>query len=229
MKIKFLATKDINLEPPISSKELLPDWYKETNPYINNQKSTMFVNNMLYTTATVKKCMPVFDSLTAGYLIKTWADIKVYKQDGILQYEIEEEILASHNVAQAGKHPFVLKGDDIIAKFMSIWGISTPEGYSCLFKEPSHRDNIIKIFDGVVDTDTYNMPVHLPFVLTDRNFEGVIPKGTPIAQVIPFKRVNWNSEYGELSTIKQKTLFDKVYSLDFNAYKLLFWKQKNYK
>jgi len=40
----------------------------------------------------------------------------------------------------------------------------------------------------VVDTDTYAAPVHLPFVATGDDGLHTIERGTPLVQVIPFRR-----------------------------------------
>ena len=51
-----------------------------------------------------------------------------------------------------------------------------------------HRESVFTIMDGIVDTDSYNALVNFPFFLNDWSYEGLIPAGTPMAQVIPFKR-----------------------------------------
>lgn len=228
MKISFLNEKQLDNTAPVLAKDNLPDWYKSTQPYINNVKQTGFINGSFLTTATVKKCMPVFDVMTAGYLICSWADIKIYREGNEVCYEVEENILAQHSPLQAGNHFAVDKNDDLVAKFINTWGIKTPEGYSCLFMPPAHRQNIISIMPGVVDTDTYNLAVHFPFVLSDRNFEGVIPKGTPLVQVIPFKRDEWEMEVKDIEPDVQTDLFNKLHEKEFNGYKTFFWEQKKY-
>ena len=45
-----------------------------------------------------------------------------------------------------------------------------------------------KVLDGVVDTDTYYNNINFPFIWTGGSGEFVIPKGTPLVQVIPFRR-----------------------------------------
>ena len=47
---------------------------------------------------------------------------------------------------------------------------------------------------GVIDTDTLNTGSNAPFVLR-KNFAGLIPKGTPMFQIFPFKRESWVAEY----------------------------------
>ena len=46
---------------------------------------------------------------------------------------------------------------------------------------------------GLVDCDHYHDAwVHFPARWHDANFNGVLPKGTPVAQCFPVKRENWS-------------------------------------
>jgi hypothetical protein len=229
MKIQFLNDKNLTDLQPVLAKDNLPNWYKETQPYINNNKASALINNTFVSTATIKKCMPVFDVMAAGYLINAWADIKIYNENNVIYYDIDSPILSSHGTNQAGNHFAVDKNDDLVAKFINTWAIKTPEGYSCLFIPPAHRPNVISIMPAVVDTDSYNLAVHFPFILTDRSFVGVIPKGTPLVQVIPFKRDNWEMECDVLDSEEKIDIFNTLHEEPFNGYKNNFWEQKDYK
>ena len=111
-----------------------------------------------------------------------------------------------------------------------MWSIKTPKGYSCLFVQPFHRESIFTIMPGVVDTDLYTGPVNFPFVLNDPNFEGLIPRGTPIAQVIPFKRDDWYMEFGKEKEInEQSDTVKNLRTLFFDSYKTMFRQKKQYK
>jgi hypothetical protein len=228
MKIQFLNDKNLTDLRPVLAKDSLPDWYKETQPYINNNKASALVNGTFVSTATVKKCMPVFDVMTAGYLIAAWADIKIYNENGVIYYDIDSQILGSHSTSQVGNHFAINKDDDLVAKFINTWAIKTPEGYSCLFIPPAHRPNVISIMPAVVDTDSYNLAVHFPFVLADRGFVGVIPKGTPLVQVIPFKRDDWEMECFDANPEEQNATLNRLHSMDFNSYKEQFRTPKSY-
>jgi hypothetical protein len=53
---------------------------------------------------------------------------------------------------------------------------------------------------GLVDSDLYvDSLVHFPARWHDQNFNGVVPKGTPVAQCIAIKRENWIEQFGVLS------------------------------
>jgi hypothetical protein len=70
--------------------------------------------------------------------------------------------------------------------------------------------------------------------MPDPDFEGLIPKGTPIAQVIPFKRESWKmSVHAMQESSKLQKLFLKVHgtiiSEYFDKYKKYYWAKKEYR
>jgi hypothetical protein len=53
---------------------------------------------------------------------------------------------------------------------------------------------------GLVDSDTFhNTPPNFPARWHDLSFNGLLPKGTPIAQCLPVKRESWNARFEALS------------------------------
>jgi hypothetical protein len=210
--------------PPAPTKNYLPDWYKATDSYINGERKPVGEGNV---SVTIKKCMPVFDALTAGYLIFTYTDIYVSQKDNSPYYEWPTgDILQWHPTVQAPNHP--KHNEHPYPKFMNGWSIQTPKGYSCLFINPTHRESPISILEGVVDTDTYTNTINFPFVLKDSKFEGLIPRGTPIVQVIPFERESWRMEIGEHNEKEFFKTRGKLLSQFFDKYKTDFWHRKDY-
>lgn len=242
MEIVFTKIFDVpDLYQPKPAFKKLPDWYKETTSYINGEKKPPGNGT---TTATIKKCMPVLDVITCGYIITTYTDVWVTKK----QYEIQKEDgtretidkhfswyewrsfepINFHPLDQAPDHP--LGNGMEYPKWINPWAIKTPPGYSCLFTQPFHSESIFTIMDGLVDTDSYRSPVNFPFVLNDKNFEGLIPAGTPIAQVVPIKRDEWKMRIGNEKDLKnhkkdETLLITKM----FDSYKTHFRKSKTYK
>lgn len=227
MDIKFTNTTGFKeLEKPVPASSMIPDWYKNMDSYIGGDKKPSGSGG---TTATVKRCMPVFDAITAGYLIKLPADVFVTMQDGEQHFEWSDFNLVSfHPIDQADKHP--AKNGQPYPKFNNPWAIKTPKGYSTLFVQPFHREAPFTILPGVVDTDEYYAPVNFPMVINDLKFEGLIPKGTPIAQVIPFKRESWKMDLGnEQDVEEQSQIARKLNTRFFDRYKAMFRKNKEYK
>jgi hypothetical protein len=79
---------------------------------------------------------------------------------------------------------------------------------------------------GVVDTDDYELPVNLPFLIKE-GFMGIVPKGTPVAQVIPIKREAWTSESMKF-TKHMSVLYDNLRSVINSSYRLRWWHKKSY-
>jgi hypothetical protein len=77
--IKFYAAaEDIYQieQPPMPAKLAIPDWFKK----IPSEDPSMKWGDPR-DAATVKKCMPFLDSLTAGYMVVTPQDIKIAKNE----------------------------------------------------------------------------------------------------------------------------------------------------
>ena len=53
-----------------------------------------------------------------------------------------------------------------------------------------HHDLPFSTFSGIVDTDKHPMCISFPFLIR-KDFNGILKKGTPIAQCIPIKRENF--------------------------------------
>ena len=238
--IKFTDVFEIPKQfyPQPASKEL-PEWYKDTNSYKYSDKQKGIDPN--HTTATIKKCIPIFDAITSGYIIYSHCDVYVTQEltdtgKLIPRYSYTSgPAIEMHPVWQGDKHPFkmidsVTKEGQDFPKWMNPWVITTPSGYSCFFTQPIHRKSVFTILTGIVDTDTYASTVNFPFVLNTPTFEGLIPAGTPIAQVIPFKRENWKLQFGnQKDIIKHFAVVKTIRSKFFNAYKTYYWVKKQYK
>lgn len=226
-KIIFINAKEIDsLYAPLPAKHYIPDWYKHLTSHIDNKNYPNLDGGI---SATIKKCIPVFDAITAGYIITTHVDIYVQEQDGAPFYSWpSQNAIEFHPIEQAPHHP--KQNAFPYPKFINPWGIKTPKGYSLLIISPMHRDNIIEILPGLVDTDKYFSPINFPFVLKDINFRGLIPAGTPIAQVIPIKRSLWKSLITNKNKPKQQIIkiSSKLRSVFYNGYKSFFWTKKHY-
>lgn len=215
-----------DFEKPQPASAFIPDWYKNTESYVGGKKAT---NGQGSTTATIKKCIPVFDAITAGYIITLPADVMVSLKDGAQYFEWANfNLISFHPIEQAPLHP--IRNEQPYPKWVNHWAIKTPKGYSALFVQPFHRESLFTILPGIVDTDTYTAPVNFPMVINEPNFEGIIPKGTPIAQVIPFKRDAFKMEFGkQKEMIEQSNVSNKLYTKFFDKYKTMFWHRKEYK
>jgi hypothetical protein len=71
------------------------------------------------------------------------------------------------------------------------------------------------------------VPVNFPFFIR-KDFEGIIPAGTPIAQAIPFKRTDWEMSVDDASGIDVPADYHNHANPPFNYYKRKFWHRKKY-
>jgi hypothetical protein len=75
------------------------------------------------------------------------------------------------------------------------WAVEVPEGYSVLYSQPYDRYDLpFLTTSGIIDNDKVNLPGTMPFFLS-KEWVGILPAGTPYAQMMPFKREDWTSEY----------------------------------
>jgi len=197
--IKFYPEKEeysFIFDPPELASKNIPNWYKEQSAYTNGKKEVIDETGLF--NSTVKTCMPVFDIITAGYVIKTPADINVgLNEEGYPNFTWainNYTCIQSHGVAQYDKLKISNEFYNIGYKFINPWIVRTPKGYSSIFINPTHRDDLpFYCLPAIVDTDKHPISVNFPFLMR-KGFQGVIPMGTPMIQVIPFKRDVWNSE-----------------------------------
>jgi len=226
MKIVFTNVTGVDIEQPQPASKFIPDWYKNMESYIGGEKKPTSEGK---TNSTIKRCMPVFDAMTSGYIITSPADVYVRIREGQQYFEWSAlSLIGFHPITQAPDHPN--RKPHAYPKWMNPWAIKTSKGYSTLFVQPFHRESVFTILPGIVDTDNYIAPVNLPMVINDPNFEGLIPQGTPIAQVIPFKREDWEMSIGSEEDLKeQNRVLQKLHIKFFDRYKSMFWNRKEYK
>lgn len=234
MEIVFTKTNPHVMDEysPKPADKFIPDWYKRLESYINGSKKPVGDGT---SAATAKRCMPVFDAITGGYIIVSVADVFVSQkemEDGTKQPYFEwsnHGLIQFHAVEQLPEHP-KRNGHVSYPKWINPWAMKTPKGYSVLFIQPMHRESPFTILPGIVDTDTYTAPVNFPFVLNDINFEGLIPAGTPIAQVIPIKRDKWQMSLGvQEDFFEQQRVTSRLKTKFFDGYKSMFRQPKEYK
>jgi hypothetical protein len=77
----------------------------------------------------------------------------------------------------------------------------------------------------------YELGVEFPFQLLNTIDKDIfiLEKGTPICQVIPFKREDWDSEAVEFDEEANKKNGFKLKSKIVRSYKSQFWQKKTYR
>jgi hypothetical protein len=204
---------------------------------------------------TLKGCMPFLDGMTAGYVLKLPQDFAIGlnhtdQQNNCLMHRVypstndnfNEDINLNHgspkdwhSIQQTINSPFLEKNGNLpIYKILNPWIITTPIGYSCLFIPPiGSKEDRFNIIPAIVDTDKFNLEINFPIVFNTekykQRYDGILLKGSPYVQVIPFKRECWNMKVDVIEKkIRDKNIFRfisniaKVYKLQFRTKKI--WK-----
>ncbi len=173
------------IAPPVPARSYTPDWFRRL-PAVDETRVSPTDTGL-----TVKRCMPFLDAMHTGWLIPMPATVQLKISDGGRQvdagWEFDRPLVANHGMHQVRGNP--IGHDRPPMKFLNYWTIRTPHGWSCLFLDPLNRPNgIFQIVAGIVDTDSYRTPVHFPFFATGCDGLHEIAKGSPMVQVIPFRR-----------------------------------------
>ena len=223
-KIVFKSLFKGFIAAPQPSGLHLPEHYKKLKSFLNDS----------VTSITVKKCIPFLDASTVGYVIPFPVDIR-------FRYDKEQEqVVWSHNIKPSAHPNFQIPNElrqpyrtvEAVFKWMNLWKVITPPGYSCIFTQPFNRVNNFKIIDGIVDTDTFDAEINFPFYWTgpiDKPYD--LKQGTPMAMVIPFKRERWKMqlELEKFDPVKQDLKVLKRMSKIFDNYKTKYWSKKEYR
>ena len=206
----------------------MPEWWKSLSPYFDGNK--IKVTGVDNSNQTAKRCVPMLDAIGAGYTI-------VATQDIYIGPNIAGDPTASgrsglgvdyHSNKQVETHPNFPKGH-VPLKWNNPFSIKTPKGYSSLFVPVLNGDPTpFKFFSGVVDTDTYLNTINFPFELSPYDFDGVITAGTPLIQVIPFKRESWKIKNTSKVSEETKSSVRKFKVHAYGGYRKAFWQRKSY-
>lgn len=220
---------EITIDYPAPASTYIPEWYKKA-PLFDSSKPKFDVTNG-ETNQTIKMCMPFLDALSMGYIQETWCDIYFEKRNGetFFYYPSGPKPIGQR---LESVFPHISGYDRCHYLWHPSWTPQLPLGYSAIITHPFNRFDLpFLTLTGIVDADvfTHSHPEsNIPFLLKD-DFEGMIKKGTPMYQIIPFKRENWKSEKNEFNENLQLSVISKVRQYFFNGYKKVFWNKKEYK
>lgn len=215
------------VQSPEPASKLIPEWYKKIVPAKSNKINWHPTD--VRPVLGLKNCLPFLDAMTGGYTMTTWCDLHIENDNGniIYRYAIKPELMAIRdNVA------IELSKDFYPLEFIwkNHWRAKLPKGYSVLITHPFNRlDLPFQTLSAVVDADTfYHSPIgNIPFYIKT-GFEGIIPVGTPMFQIFPFKRDKWEkteSQYNEKEREKAAFIMNRFF---IDAYRKQFWQKKSY-
>lgn len=219
--IEFHAIGHERFPPPYPASRNIPDWYKNLaiECTTNDPQSP--------TLPTIKRCPPFLEAITSGYIIPLADDIQFTTDArGNLSFACKHDIVHTHDPGQYKGTPF---GSTVIVKFINLWIIRTPPGYSTLLVQPMNRFHIpFMMLSGVVETDSWYLEIHFPSICQlPPNANYLMKKGTPLMQAIPFQRQQWQSAAAEYEKETREKAQAGV-KQNLHVYKDEHWQKKSY-
>lgn len=224
----FTSDVDSSIGKPIKIKNVLPQWYKDAETFYVEK-----INGKEEKHAGLKKCVPFLDSLISGYAIVTPFDIYIgKKEDGSIdiKWNSPEDLSGfigerTGDIGLTIPRPAGHLPNHLV--WSNKWGWKAPKGYSILVTHPLNRFDLpFTTTSGIIDSDKFITSGNIPFFLKE-GFYGLIPAGTPVAQLIPIKRKRWEmvvtTANKSISSIQGRMARDEK-----RNYKRKFWVKKEY-
>lgn len=184
---------------PVPASQVMPEWYKKLPRYINNSDKPIKSLGR----KDVKTCVPFRDAMISGYMILLSADVEVaISETGdvdvfhnpAIQFPLVDKRGPLDQNHQGYGMPNPVGTTPIMFAWSATWGIGTDKSDSVLVTHPLNRHDLPFVTtSGIIDSGYMNKAGNIPFFIKE-GFTGIIPKGTPIAQVLPFERQNWKSK-----------------------------------
>jgi hypothetical protein len=236
LKITFTPSSPLELgfaSPPEPASWHVPEWYKTLAKHerSNSEKHLHPANYIGSDGAAVatKQCPPFLDAMTAGYqyVLEQDLHVDIDQENGkpIIWWDSEAMILDHRPTVEL---PVPDYHHPIHYGFKMQWFYETPPGYSVLITHPMNRYDLpFTVQSGIVESDIWGLPVFIAFFLK-RGFRGTIPKGTPLFQMIPFKRDNWEMEVIDTEEERERHNFaaERRRTRVHGYYKWFAWRRK---
>jgi hypothetical protein len=199
--IKFISNRPWLTQESASKPEPtlknIPSWYRDAQRYASQPNGEPWIGQDGGKVLTWKSCPAIYDIMGSGYVYKTPCDIEFYLNDsGIISAKVLDENYLEFIHARPPMIDFKvpLGYHENHFAWWSDWAVELPKGYSAIYSQPFNRFDLPFITtSGVIDNDNVNLPGTMPFFIS-KEWVGILPAGTPYAQIFPFKREDWQSE-----------------------------------
>jgi hypothetical protein len=225
---------------PKPAKNFLPKWHKNMAPYekinVDDNNKKINIENQ-QSNASAKKCTPMLDSMISGYIVPLWCDVQVKqiknqetgKWFPRITWRIDPDVFILHGPSSR-EIPAPFGYDQEVFKFATYFRIQTPKGYSIMINSPAgHYQLPFHAVPAIIDSDKSVIDNNFPCWI-QTGFEGIVEKGTPMAQVTPFKRLDWKSKMSLISYEEHERQAQiGFYSNILNNYVKNIWSKKEYR
>lgn len=220
-----------NMFKPVPSVNELPDWFKRLNAVEYDDNNRKMV--------TGKSCRGIWDILSSGYMLLWPFDVEIIKnENGKMDIyksrtgENHQDFHPHPHLQLEGYPDFTLQAQqDGVQKVSLPYKIKTPKGTSILMMQPQYRPDLkVEVMTGIIDTDNYYGQLNVLFTIKETNSKRPIKikSGTPIAQIIPFVRGEWQIKYDNVDNVANEANEALANNVD-EFYKRFLWEKKVFK
>jgi hypothetical protein len=223
-KIRFKCTIGgyYTSTPVVTARSVFPEWLKGQL----EKKNVKFV-----------QCPGMHDHSHHGYLIRAWTDIHIKANSMSLVVDLPLAHAAHEGPdIQAKPMDYELVGglapvEDGVAKrvmkLTSPWSIYTEPGYSAYVLPAWFHSNFfdkLYVYPGIVDYEKFHT---VNFIFSAiKPCEFVIPMGTPLLQVIPFKVEDFHAVSGKATEKEKDQHFFNMRTRVKSTYRKMFHRKK---
>ena len=144
-----------------------------------------------------------------------------------ISWEVANDLFDSRYETNEVPIPFGMSETQFVIRVPGSYMV--PNGYSFLFTQPMNRPELpFTVWSAVIDgghvgSTHSNIPIFIK-----KDFEGIIPAGTPIAQIIPFKNEKWKVQKEKGLIEEGEKNFNRSRAVLSGWYKKTFWVKKEY-
>lgn len=220
---------------PVPAIDNLPKWWKDRPLYQTHDdiRKLGITNNRGADAASIsiKHCMPFFDALTGGYHYLLSTDVHVEKTDDPNTPKIWWNEDDPRPIEMRGHLELPIPSNCYPVHFVwdMRWGTKLPKGWSLMITHPVDRYDLpFFTMTAVQDSDRWFTGNVVTFFLR-KDFEGIIPKGTPIMSLIPIKRADWKAVVDH--SLQNQGVWDleRKRNYIYGFYKKHRWVRKKYR
>lgn len=208
------------MSPVVPARSVLPQWLDKQV----RAKNVKFV-----------RCPGMHDMSHHGYLIPAWSDIHIKANaQGVV---VDMPLVHDNSLKPQFMDFSIVDGlapirDGVAKKVIKVpgpWGVFTEPGYSAyVVPATSHSPFLDKlyVYGGMVDYEKFHT---INFIFTALEpCEFVIPMGTPLLQVIPFKNEPYHAIVGKATSDERDQHQFSFKTRVIGAYRRLFHRKKTF-
>ena len=230
--------------PPQPASQFVPDWYRKGERFINKEDGSLDIPNKELRSGGLKSCNPFLDSIIAGYIQELSCAVEILKNNGSdpieFRYveknendeyiEVEDFNLINERRGALGHTmPRPHGHSQNHMAWTGHWGWKTPRGYSIIVTHPMNQFQLpFTTSSGFMESDRFTSGGNVPWYIKE-GFTGIIPKGTPMYQIIPVKRKKWLG-YVPVKVVSKKAIFmgRQAREVLYGFYRDKLWVKKHY-